>query len=166
MNDDRKNNIRLEIMSSETIASALIKREFHVKPEMQETDVLDMNQLKNADILTLGGYKFACTDQSVRMQHNDKLVFHQRYGLGRLLFKANIIQKETTCIVVYGHFGDTKCITLDAKSPTQDQVINFAQEVYNLRKTGKSFIELMLTTDSAYLKDQFEGYFDKFIYRV
>lgn len=84
----------------------------------------------------------------------------------RLRFKADIVQKETTCIVVYGHFGDKKCVTLDAKSPTEDQVIYFAEEVYNLRKTGKSFIELMLNTDSAYLQDQFAGYFDKCNYGV
>ena len=164
LNDHRKQCITLEMMSSESIPSALIKKVFRVKPEMQETDVLHMNQLKDADILTLGEYKFAFTDQSVRMQHNDKLVFHQKYDLGRLLFKADIVRKKTTCIVVYGYLGDAKCVTLNAKRPTEDQVIDFAAEVYKLRRTGKSFIELILNTDSAYLLAQFKGYFDKVIH--
>lgn len=166
LSDSRKLNIKLEMMSSESISSALIKKAFHVKPEMQETDVLHINQLKDADILTLGEYKFAVTDHSVRMQHNDKLIFHQIKNLGRLLFKADIVHKKTTCIVVYGYFDDTKKVTLNAKSPTEDQVIDFAGKVYNLRRTGKSFIELMLNTDSAYLKDQFGGFFGKVNYGV
>lgn len=169
LNDHRKECITLEMMSSESIPSALIKKAFRVKPEMQETDVLHMNQLKDADILTLGEYKFAFTDQSVRMQHNDKLVFHQTcidharkiHGRGPILFKADIVRKKTTCIVVYGYFDYPKCLTLNAKSATEDQVIDFAARVYNLRKKRQSLIRRMLNTDSAYLLHRFAGYFDK-----